>query len=172
MGNLVKVVDACVLWDGRNREFSCKWRPPYFCIVQLTCFPSRWRKTRVGKSDSGLKPATTVSSVSSYAQPSPTSVQPGGSSSYVSPPNNLLSLRRSDAFPQKSYSSAATTPLSSTLFGAALTALTFLTFIGFSLRRTNVIESAGMTLYFAYNVWLCSEASDGNSLWLDQLSST
>jgi hypothetical protein len=72
---------------------------------------------------------------------------------------------------EQSYPSAATTPLSSTLFGAALMALTFLTFIGFALRRTNVIESAAMTLYFAYNVWLCSEASDADSQWLD-LSST
>ncbi|KAG8934494.1 hypothetical protein FRC03_007140 [Tulasnella sp. 419] len=55
------------------------------------------------------------------------------------------------------YPAIATTPLSSTLFGVASTVLVFLTLIGFAQRRTNVIESAGMFLYFAYNVWLCSE---------------
>ncbi|KAF9510412.1 hypothetical protein BS47DRAFT_1331710 [Hydnum rufescens UP504] len=54
------------------------------------------------------------------------------------------------------YPSAATSPLSSTLLGASITALIFLTLIGFALRRTNVIESSGMALYLAYNVWLCS----------------
>jgi len=54
----------------------------------------------------------------------------------------------------------AITPLSSTLFGVALTALLFLTLIGFAQRRTNVIEAAGMVLYFAYNVWMCSEDGD------------
>lgn len=46
-------------------------------------------------------------------------------------------------------------PLSSTLLGVALTAFLFLTFIGFALRRTNVIESSGLALFIAYNVWLC-----------------
>jgi len=54
------------------------------------------------------------------------------------------------------YSSIATTPVTSTLFGVAATALIFLTLIGFAQRRTNVIESSLMALYFAYNVWLCS----------------
>ncbi|KAG8873824.1 hypothetical protein FRB97_006428 [Tulasnella sp. 331] len=55
-----------------------------------------------------------------------------------------------------SYSAIATTPLTSTLFGVAATALIFLTLIGFAQRRTNVIESSLLALYFAYNVWLCS----------------
>ncbi|KAG8910181.1 hypothetical protein FRC01_006487 [Tulasnella sp. 417] len=55
------------------------------------------------------------------------------------------------------YSSIATTPLSSTLLGVALTALIFLTLIGFAQRRTNVIESSLLALYFAYSVWLCSD---------------
>ncbi|KAK7468847.1 hypothetical protein VKT23_003348 [Stygiomarasmius scandens] len=54
-----------------------------------------------------------------------------------------------------SYPSAATSPLSSTLLGVALTALLFLTFIGFALRRTNIIESACISLVMAYNIWLC-----------------
>ena len=37
----------------------------------------------------------------------------------------------------------------------ALTAFLFLTFIGFVLRRTNVIESSGLALFIAYNIWLC-----------------
>ncbi|TDL28627.1 hypothetical protein BD410DRAFT_711475 [Rickenella mellea] len=54
-----------------------------------------------------------------------------------------------------SYTAAATSPLSSTLLGAALTTFLFLTLIGFTLRRTNVIESSGLALCLAYNVWLC-----------------
>ncbi|KAF5374847.1 hypothetical protein D9758_000326 [Tetrapyrgos nigripes] len=53
------------------------------------------------------------------------------------------------------YPSAASSPLSSTLLGVALTALLFLTFIGFALRRTNIIESSSIALFIAYNVWLC-----------------
>ncbi|KAI0068246.1 hypothetical protein BV25DRAFT_1793237 [Artomyces pyxidatus] len=53
------------------------------------------------------------------------------------------------------FPAAASSPLSSTLLGAALTAFLFLTFIGFGLRRTNVIESSGLALFIAYNVWLC-----------------
>ncbi|EIM92529.1 uncharacterized protein STEHIDRAFT_164792 [Stereum hirsutum FP-91666 SS1] len=53
------------------------------------------------------------------------------------------------------YPAAAMSPLSSTLLGVALTAFLFLTFIGFALRRTNVIESSGLALFIAYNVWLC-----------------
>ncbi|TFY82648.1 hypothetical protein EWM64_g1366 [Hericium alpestre] len=54
-----------------------------------------------------------------------------------------------------SYPAAAASPLSSTLLGVALTAFLFLTLIGFGLRRTNVIESSGLALFIAYNVWLC-----------------
>ncbi|EIW64590.1 uncharacterized protein TRAVEDRAFT_33368 [Trametes versicolor FP-101664 SS1] len=54
-----------------------------------------------------------------------------------------------------SYPAAAASPLSSTLLGVALTSLIFLTFIGFGLRRTNVIESSCLALIVAYNVWLC-----------------
>lgn len=60
------------------------------------------------------------------------------------------------------YPVAATTPLSSTLVGAAITSLVFLTLIGFAVRRTNVIESAGLALYVAYNIWLCSETGDSD----------
>ncbi|KAF5337310.1 hypothetical protein D9611_003168 [Ephemerocybe angulata] len=54
-----------------------------------------------------------------------------------------------------SYPTAASTPLSSTLLGVALTAFVFLTVIGFVLRRTNVIESSSLAVFIAYNVWLC-----------------
>ncbi|KZT02642.1 uncharacterized protein LAESUDRAFT_661272 [Laetiporus sulphureus 93-53] len=53
------------------------------------------------------------------------------------------------------YPAAATSPLESTLLGVALTTLIFLTLIGFVLRRTNVIESSGLALFVAYNVWQC-----------------
>jgi len=62
-----------------------------------------------------------------------------------------------------SYASAATSPLTSTLLGVALTAFIFLTLIGFGLRRTNVIESSGLALFLAYNVWLCGFDSDSFS---------
>ncbi|KAM6498069.1 hypothetical protein JOM56_006017 [Amanita muscaria] len=55
----------------------------------------------------------------------------------------------------ESYPTAASSPLSSTLLGVALTTFLFLTFIGFWLRRTNIIESSGLALFIAYNVWLC-----------------
>ncbi|KAF8632616.1 hypothetical protein AX15_001818 [Amanita polypyramis BW_CC] len=54
-----------------------------------------------------------------------------------------------------SYPTAASSPLSSTLLGVAITTFLFLTFIGFWLRRTNIIESSGLALFIAYNVWLC-----------------
>ncbi|KAL9716291.1 hypothetical protein Ac2012v2_000737 [Leucoagaricus gongylophorus] len=54
-----------------------------------------------------------------------------------------------------SYPNAASSPLSSTLLGAALTAFVFLTLIGFVSRRTNIIESSGLAVVLAYNVWLC-----------------
>ncbi|QRV76614.1 hypothetical protein RhiJN_04629 [Ceratobasidium sp. AG-Ba] len=72
------------------------------------------------------------------------------------------------------YPAAAITPLSSTLVGAAVTSLVFLTLIGFAVRRTNVIESAGLALYVAYNIWLCSETGDSDGYgegWID-ISST
>jgi len=53
------------------------------------------------------------------------------------------------------YPAAAMSPLSASLLGAALTAFLFLTLIGFGLRRTNVIESSGLALFIAYNLWLC-----------------
>ncbi|KAI0322657.1 hypothetical protein OF83DRAFT_1048698 [Amylostereum chailletii] len=62
-----------------------------------------------------------------------------------------------------SYPTAAMSPLSSTLLGAALTAFLFLTLIGFVLRRTNVIESSGLALFMAYNVWLCGYGQESNS---------
>ncbi|KAF7306886.1 hypothetical protein MIND_00481000 [Mycena indigotica] len=59
-----------------------------------------------------------------------------------------------------SYSAAASSPLASTLVGAALCAWLFLSCIGFSLRRTDVIESSGMALFVAYNLWMCGLGSD------------
>jgi hypothetical protein len=56
---------------------------------------------------------------------------------------------------RQAYPAAAMSPLSATLLGAALTAFLFLTLIGFGLRRTNVIESSGLALFLAYNLWLC-----------------
>ncbi|KAL1709054.1 hypothetical protein EV121DRAFT_253602 [Schizophyllum commune] len=62
-----------------------------------------------------------------------------------------------------SYPAAATSPLAATLLGVAPASLFFLTFIGFTLRRTNIIESAGMALFLAYNVWLCGFDQSGES---------
>ncbi|TRM60198.1 hypothetical protein BD626DRAFT_137113 [Schizophyllum amplum] len=62
-----------------------------------------------------------------------------------------------------SYPAAATSPLSATLLGVAPATLFFLTFIGFTLRRTNIIESAGMALFLAYNVWLCGYDQSGDA---------
>jgi hypothetical protein len=45
--------------------------------------------------------------------------------------------------------------MSSTLLGVAITAFLFLTLIGFVVRRTNIIESSGLAVFIAYNVWLC-----------------
>lgn len=46
------------------------------------------------------------------------------------------------------------TPFPAFLLGAALTASFFLSFIGFSLRRTNVLETSLVLLYVAYSAWL------------------
>ncbi|GBE78001.1 hypothetical protein BKA93DRAFT_842530 [Sparassis latifolia] len=61
------------------------------------------------------------------------------------------------------FPAAALSPLSSTLLGVALTTLIFLTLIGFVMRRTNIIESSGVALFLAYNVWLCG--FDQRSTW-------
>ncbi|KAL4070901.1 hypothetical protein J3A83DRAFT_4358965 [Scleroderma citrinum] len=53
------------------------------------------------------------------------------------------------------YPAAATSPLASTLLGVAFTAFLFLTIIGFRLRRTNIVESSMLSLFLAYNIWLC-----------------
>ncbi|GAW06118.1 glutamine amidotransferase [Lentinula edodes] len=53
------------------------------------------------------------------------------------------------------YPAAASSPLSSTFLGVALTALVFLTLIGFVLKKTNIIESSAISLFIAYNLWLC-----------------
>lgn len=63
----------------------------------------------------------------------------------------------------QSYPDAASSPLSSTFLGVALTALVFLTFIGFVLRRTNIIESSSLAIFIAYNVWLCGFDPDSFS---------
>jgi len=60
------------------------------------------------------------------------------------------------------YPSSASSPLSSTLLGVALTTLIFLTLIGFSLRRTNVVESAALTLFLAFNIWLAGIDNSGS----------
>ncbi|KAJ6509489.1 hypothetical protein C8R47DRAFT_965127 [Mycena vitilis] len=69
-----------------------------------------------------------------------------------------------------SYSAAASSPLASTLLGAALCSFFFLSCIGFVLRRTNVVESSGMALFIAYNVWLCGLGSDEKSVFDSALS--
>ncbi|PCH33698.1 hypothetical protein WOLCODRAFT_112317 [Wolfiporia cocos MD-104 SS10] len=72
------------------------------------------------------------------------------------------------------YPAAATSPLESTLLGVALTTFIFLTLIGFVLRRTNVVESSGLALFVAYNVWQCgfdqSSFSDPSSSYAPLLS--
>lgn len=45
-------------------------------------------------------------------------------------------------------------PLPAFLLGAALTATLFLSMIGFSLRRTNVLETSLVLFYVAYSAWL------------------
>ncbi|KAJ7293533.1 hypothetical protein C8J57DRAFT_29118 [Mycena rebaudengoi] len=62
-----------------------------------------------------------------------------------------------------SYSAAATSPLASTLLGVALCSFFFLSCIGFALRRTNVVESSGIALFIAYNIWLCGLGPDDKS---------
>ncbi|KZS95992.1 hypothetical protein SISNIDRAFT_548113 [Sistotremastrum niveocremeum HHB9708] len=52
------------------------------------------------------------------------------------------------------YPAAAASPLASTLLGVTTTAFIFLTLIGFSSRRTNVVESSCLALYLAFNIWL------------------
>ncbi|KAE9408135.1 hypothetical protein BT96DRAFT_849761, partial [Gymnopus androsaceus JB14] len=69
------------------------------------------------------------------------------------------------------YPAAASSPLSSTLLGVALTALVFLTFIGFVLRRTNIIESSALSLFVAYNVWLCGGFAENPVTFLEAASS-
>ncbi|KAF8499445.1 hypothetical protein JB92DRAFT_2981410 [Gautieria morchelliformis] len=61
------------------------------------------------------------------------------------------------------YPAAAISPFSASLLGASVATLIFLTLIGFGVRRTNVIESAGLALFLAYNVWLCGY--DGSFPW-------
>ncbi|EKD01542.1 hypothetical protein A1Q2_04103 [Trichosporon asahii var. asahii CBS 8904] len=46
------------------------------------------------------------------------------------------------------------TPFPAFLLGAALAAVFFLSFIGFSLRRTNVLETSLVLFYVAYSAWL------------------
>ncbi|KAG8757957.1 hypothetical protein FRC14_001082 [Serendipita sp. 396] len=58
-----------------------------------------------------------------------------------------------------SFVDAASTPLTAMLFGCALTSLLFLTGIGFNMRRTNVVESSGVALILAYNIWQCTDDS-------------
>lgn len=56
-----------------------------------------------------------------------------------------------------SFVDAASTPMTAMLFGCALTSLFFLTGIGFNMRRTNVVESSGVALILAYNIWQCTD---------------
>ncbi|KAG8817570.1 hypothetical protein FRC17_011170 [Serendipita sp. 399] len=58
-----------------------------------------------------------------------------------------------------SFADAASTPVTAMLFGCALTSLLFLTGIGFNMRRTNVVESSGVALILAYNIWQCTDDS-------------
>lgn len=59
------------------------------------------------------------------------------------------------------FSDAASTPITAMLFGVAFASLIFLTGIGFALRRTNVVESSGVALILAYNIWQCTGDSFG-----------
>ncbi|KAF8521321.1 hypothetical protein JB92DRAFT_3141257 [Gautieria morchelliformis] len=61
------------------------------------------------------------------------------------------------------YPAAAISPFSASFLGASVATLIFLTLIGFGVRRTNIIESAGLALFLAYNVWLCGY--DGSFPW-------
>ncbi|KAJ7103576.1 hypothetical protein B0H15DRAFT_919307 [Mycena belliarum] len=63
-----------------------------------------------------------------------------------------------------SYPAAASSPLAATLLGAAICSFFYSSCIGFVLRRTNVIESSGMGLFIAYNVWLCGLGSEEKSV--------
>jgi hypothetical protein len=82
----------------------------------------------------------------------------------VSVPRHTLEHRLlTTSLTWQSYPSAASSPLSSTLLGVALTSFVFLTFIGFVLRRTNIIESSGLALFIAYNIWLCGFDQDSFS---------
>lgn len=56
-----------------------------------------------------------------------------------------------------SFADAAASPMTAMLFGCALTSLVWLTGIGFALRRTNVVESSGVALILAYNIWQCTD---------------
>jgi ICE2 len=75
----------------------------------------------------------------------------GSASAYVGAAAWLLST----------FAGAASTPIAAVLFGCAVTSLIFLTGIGFSLRRTNVVESSGVALFLAYNVWQCTNDNFG-----------
>lgn len=50
-------------------------------------------------------------------------------------------------------------PIPAFLLGAAVTATLFLSFIGFSLRRTNVLETSLVLFYVAYSAWLSGAES-------------
>ncbi|KIY52697.1 hypothetical protein FISHEDRAFT_34746, partial [Fistulina hepatica ATCC 64428] len=58
------------------------------------------------------------------------------------------------------YPMAAASPLAATLVGIALTGFVFLSLIGFFLRRTNIIESAALAIFIAYNIWLAGFGFD------------
>ena len=70
------------------------------------------------------------------------------------------------------FADAASTPITAMLFGCAVTSLIFLTGIGFSLRRTNVVESSGVALFLAYNVWQCTNDNFGADILWPKVSSS
>jgi len=70
------------------------------------------------------------------------------------------------------FADAASTPITAMLFGCAVTSLFFLTSIGFSLRRTNVVESSGVALFLAYNVWQCTNDKFGADILWPKVSSS
>lgn len=70
-----------------------------------------------------------------------------------------------------SFADAASTPMTAMLFGCALTSLLFLTGIGFNMRRTNVVESSGVALILAYNIWQCTDDTFGADLTWKNLGS-
>ncbi|EIM21503.1 hypothetical protein WALSEDRAFT_60468 [Wallemia mellicola CBS 633.66] len=66
-----------------------------------------------------------------------------------------------------SYPAAASTPFSATMIGAALVATLAISSLALISKRATVIETALMFSYIAYSIWLCADAIQGASGWID-----